>query len=1071
MHEISEIKKFYRIKAFVILGIIVVSVLSYTLLLMSQMQSEAVAKQEQSNRRFFSSTISYLNSNTREISNLIADYHVNNNIMLDNLVEAFSGNNYLDLMGLPVDDQTRLLYNASHSMENCAWMLIVDRNGNVIISDNESNVGMNIVHDTGNDMDVLEFGNLCTEDTDYIVISNPYEADESYAGAQLYLYCKAIPGTYDQDGSKYILLAFTSQIIDTMENTMEDLSAWVNDSTIINGGTAFVTDASKDIVMYGSLNGQDLTGSKASELGFTEEILSGGFTGIVEVAGMKCYVSTKKFSSDLYGEDFSITSVVPFKNLYSINPSVVIWNIALLVVALFLVTFYCSYIRGRLTKKGEIQGRKKLFKIKGNTIYYSGILARKILPVVLAAEILIGFGVTYFQTLIMLSDTFSDAVSIEMDIMSDMEKNSNLQKEFESYYNMQYASRAELIGVIMSLNGGNYLNVKEGMTGNSKALQELRSKNNLVNIYIVSDEGNTLLTSSNYWNLSLPSEPTEELYGFWDVVNGKVDNYIENGKTTDEKIVSKYVGCSMYYYTYNDEKENQVFTGYIDYIKGNEEEAAEAEESSEEAKEPQGGEKEIIRHRGLVIVEVLAQEIDFMLDSSKPQYVLENTTITGGGFLTGYEYDEEADDYKVFYSQNPSLIGSYAKELGVSENAFSGSYNGFHAYNKELYLESFRQGEDYFISTAMPIDALYNVSRRAAKTCGIYAFVAMLIIAAMMILVSDYGEEKLYKESSDPFALFGKGLSSEHWKEMTSPHKFEEIIKNNLFFIGAVFLLTMIREGYRLGEYSALLYIMGGQWDRGLHIFSLSACILIIIVSAVLISIFSRVAHLMAEAFGNRVVTMMNMIIALIKTVAVAVVLFYCMYIIGIDGRSLLASAGVMSVVVGLGAQSLVGDLLAGIFIILEGSLRVGDYVTINDVRGKVIDIGLRTTRYEDANQNIRVICNNELKNFVNMSMKYSVVFFDISVGYDADFKKIKTILNTEFLELYENNRFLKGIPVCQGIEVFAESSVNLRIKFMCEESERPNVQRFMRDEIMRIFTENDISMPNNQLDIHIEHV
>ena len=83
----------------------------------------------------------------------------------------------------------------------------------------------------------------------------------------------------------------------------------------------------------------------------------------------------------------------------------------------------------------------------------------------------------------------------------------------------------------------------------------------------------------------------------------------------------------------------------------------------------------------------------------------------------------------------------------------------------------------------------------------------------------------------------------------------------------------------------------------------------------------------------------------------------------------------------------------------------------------------------------------------------------------------VKTILNTEFLELYENNRFLKGIPVCQGIEVFAESSVNLRIKFMCEESERPNVQRFMRDEIMRIFTENDISMPNNQLDIHIEHV
>ena len=1068
MHEIPEIRKFYRIKAFVILGIILLSGLAYTLLLMSQMQTEAVAKQEQSNRRFFSSTLSYLNSNAREISNLIADYHINNNIMLDNLVEAFSGNNYLSLMELPVEDQTRLLYNASHSMENCAWMLIVDRNGNVLISDNESNVGMNIIHDTGNEMDLLEFADLCIEDTDYIVISNPYEADENFTGNQLYLYCKAIPGTYDQDGSKYILLAFTSQIIDTMEDTMEDLSAWVNDSTIINGGTAFVTDASKDIVMYGSLNGQDLTGSKASELGFGSEVLTSGFTGIVEIAGTKCYVSTRKFSSELYGEDFFITSVVPFKNLYSINPSVVIWNITLLIVALFLVTFYCSYIRGRLIKRGEVQGKKKLFKIKGVTIYYSGILARKILPVVLAAEILIGFGVTYFQTLIMLSDAFSDAVSIETDIMSDMEKNSQLQKEFKSYYNMQYISRAELIGVIMTLNGSSFLNVKEGMIGNSKALQELRSKNDVVNIYLVSDDGSTLLTSSNYWNLTLPSEPTEELYGFWDVVNGKSDNYIEDGKATEEGIVSKYVGCPMYYYTYTDENENQIFTGYIDYIKENEEETnAAVFTEAEPAANPA---KEIIRHRGLVLVEVLAQEIDFVLDSSRPQYVLENTTISGGGFLTGYKYDEEADDYKVFYSQNQSLVGNYAKELGVSENAFSGSYNGFHAYNKELYLESFRQGEDYFISTAMPIDSLYDASLRTAKTCGIYAFVAMLIIALLMILVSDYGEEKLYKESHDPFALFGNGLSSERWKEKTSPHKFEEIIKNNLFFVGAVFLLSMIREGYRLGEYSALLYIVGGQWDRGLHIFSLSACILITIVSAVLISIFGRVAHLMAEAFGNRVVTMMNMIIALTKTVAVAVVLFYCLYIIGIDGRSLLASAGVMSVVVGLGAQSLVGDLLAGIFIILEGSLRVGDHVTIDGVSGKVIDIGLRTTRYEDGNQNIRVICNNELKNFVNMSMKYTVVFFTISVACDSDFKKIKTILNTEFLSLYEEHRFLKGIPVCLGIESFGESAVNLKIKFMCEESERGNVEMFMRDEIVRIFAENDIIMPYNQLDVHIDH-
>ena len=144
-----------------------------------------------------------------------------------------------------------------------------------------------------------------------------------------------------------------------------------------------------------------------------------------------------------------------------------------------------------------------------------------------------------------------------------------------------------------------------------------------------------------------------------------------------------------------------------------------------------------------------------------------------------------------------------------------------------------------------------------------------------------------------------------------------------------------------------------------------------------------------------------------------------------------------MSVVVGLGAQSLVGDLLAGIFIVMEGSVHVGDYILIDGIRGKVTEIGLRTTRYEDDNQNIRIVCNNEMKAFANMSMKYSVVLYNIPVPYGSDFLHIRKILNAEFLQLYEDNRFLKSIPVCQGIEEFSESSVDLRVKFMCEESER----------------------------------
>ncbi len=469
MHDIQDIERFYRKKAFLIFGIIIVSMLAYILLLLLQMQSEAVEKQERSNRRFFSSVTSYLNSNAKEITNLIEDYHINNNIMLDNLVEAFSDFNYRRLRALSVEEQAELLHSASLSMENCAWLLIVDRNGNVLISDTASNVGQNIVEDTGNEMTMEEFVNLCKEDTDYIVISNPYGDEEGYSGAQLYLYCEAIPGTYDADGHKYIFLAFTSQIIDTMEDTMENLSSWVNDSMIINGGTAIVSDASQDVVMYGYFNGRDMFGLSASELGLTSEVLTGGYKGEATIDGVSCYVSTRKFSSEIYGNEILITCVTPMKNLYSINKSVVLWNICLFAITLFLMTAYASYIRGEIIKKGESLNKKKLFKFKGRDIFYSRTLSRKIMPIVLTMVVLLWGAVTYYQTLIMLSDTFSDTVSIELDIMLDMENSRSLQKEFKNYYNMQYTSRGELIGVIVSLNGDKYLNADKNVKSITKS--------------------------------------------------------------------------------------------------------------------------------------------------------------------------------------------------------------------------------------------------------------------------------------------------------------------------------------------------------------------------------------------------------------------------------------------------------------------------------------------------------------------------------------------------------------------------------------------------------------------------
>ena len=191
----------------------------------------------------------------------------------------------------------------------------------------------------------------------------------------------------------------------------------------------------------------------------------------------------------------------------------------------------------------------------------------------------------------------------------------------------------------------------------------------------------------------------------------------------------------------------------------------------------------------------------------------------------------------------------------------------------------------------------------------------------------------------------------------------------------------------------------------------------------------------------------------------------------GINAGNLLASAGIISVVVGLGAQSLISDLLAGIIIVMEGSIHVGDYIFYEDFRGIITEIGLRTTKFEDTKQNVKIVCNSQLKSLVNMSKKYTFIEMNVPVPYNEDIEAIKYILNAEFLDLYTENKMLKGVPRCQGIQEFSESSIDIRVKILCDEKDRTDVERYMHDQLYRIFRENNITIPFNQLDVHFDSI
>lgn len=190
----------------------------------------------------------------------------------------------------------------------------------------------------------------------------------------------------------------------------------------------------------------------------------------------------------------------------------------------------------------------------------------------------------------------------------------------------------------------------------------------------------------------------------------------------------------------------------------------------------------------------------------------------------------------------------------------------------------------------------------------------------------------------------------------------------------------------------------------------------------------------------------------------------------GININSLIAVAGVGSVAIGFGAQSLVKDIITGMFILFEDQFGIGDIITIDTLTGKVESIGLRTTAVRSLNGDLYIIPNGSIKTVTNMSKDFNRALIDISVSYDDDIDKILSILRDEMTNIYSNKLDgLTKMPNVLGIEAFCDSSITIRILADTQIDKNWEVEREMRRLIKVRFDKEDIQMPYPVMVIEIK--
>ena len=233
---------------------------------------------------------------------------------------------------------------------------------------------------------------------------------------------------------------------------------------------------------------------------------------------------------------------------------------------------------------------------------------------------------------------------------------------------------------------------------------------------------------------------------------------------------------------------------------------------------------------------------------------------------------------------------------------------------------------------------------------------------------------------------------------------------------------------------------------------------------AILVSLVARISFKSKKAK-----TLSKLIVNFFKWVIAICAIFFIISAWGASTTITLASAGILTLIIGLGSQSLVADILAGLFIVFEGDFQVGDIVVIDGWRGEVLEIGIRTTKLIDAGGNIKIISNNEIKSIINQTQELSIAKCYVSVSYGARIENIEAVIADNIEKIKEKIPAIVEGPYYKGVSELGESAVVLLFLAKCKEDDIYQVQRDLNREIKIMFDDNGIEIPFNQLVVHME--
>ena len=217
------------------------------------------------------------------------------------------------------------------------------------------------------------------------------------------------------------------------------------------------------------------------------------------------------------------------------------------------------------------------------------------------------------------------------------------------------------------------------------------------------------------------------------------------------------------------------------------------------------------------------------------------------------------------------------------------------------------------------------------------------------------------------------------------------------------------------------------------------------------------------EDLARRVQTLCGMLSTIVGIIIVIVASFMILGELGVDVTPLLATAGVAGIAIGLGAQSLIKDMIAGLFILMEDQYNKGDVVKVAGIAGLVEDVTLKRTVLRDLDGIVHTIPNGEIKIASNYTKEYSRMNLDVPVAYGENLERVIEVINRVGQDMAKDPLWgpkLRSAPQSLGVNKFGESGVEIKVLGDTKPMMQWEITREFRLRIKKAFDQEHIEIP-----------